>query len=490
MAKSKEQIPSSMNVNSILEQAEKSLEEDKSISSSSKAIFNLLILVIKMLLGRSKLTSKNSSKPPSSDNNNETDDEKDKKNSKKQGGQKGHQGNTLTFLENPEKIEELEVDQSSLPDGTYKAIGYERRQVVDIKISRLVTEYRAQILENEQGHQIRAAFPPHVRAPMQYGNSLKANSVYMSQFQLIPYLRVKQHFQEVFNIDLSVGSIYNFNEKAFYRLEVFEDFAKQKLREEAVGHADETGCNVNGKNLWIHNFSSQMWTLLVPHKKRGSEAIDEIDILPHFKGVLVHDHWKPYFKYKDCEHSLCNPHHIRELTYAFEQEKQEWAGKMRAFLLQVHQEVKNRDGALDSDRLKEVHAKYRKILEDGEIECPLPKPPEPPEKKKRGRLKRSKSRNLLERLLKYETETLLFAHRKEVPFSNNQGERDLRMTKVQQKISGCFRSFHGAEIFCRTRSYLGSMQKQGMNAGEALKVLFSEKWGAFVKNGFSLEGLT
>ena len=160
---------------------------------------------------------------------------------------------------------------------------------------------------------------------------------------------------------------------------------------------------------------------------------------------------------------------------------------MKEFLLNLHQEVKSRDGSLDAERLIKIHAEYQKILADAEEECP---PPKPLEKNKRGRPKKSKSRNLLERLRKYETETLLFAHRKEVPFSNNQGEQDLRMTKVQQKISGYFRSFKGAEIFCRLRIYLGSMQKQGMDAGLAMKILFSEKWTSFKKNQFSIQNLT
>ena len=489
MAKAKTQIPSSMDVDEVLTQVEKAIKEDKTASPALISAVTMMVLLVKMLLGRLSLHSKNSSKAPSSDQNKDKDEQENENGDEKpkSGGQKGHKGTTLELVDDPEEIKELPVDQSTLPEGTYSIVGYERRQVVDIKISRFITEYRAQILENEQGKRITASFPAGVTAPVQYGNSLKSNAVYMSQFQLIPYLRVKQHFQEVFGIEISVGSLYNFNETAYHRLEVFEDFGKQKLREEDVGHVDETGCNIDGKNHWIHDFSSTRWTILVPHEKRGCEAMDEIDILPHFKGVLCHDHWKPYFKYTQCEHALCNPHHIRELTYSSEQEKQEWALKMKEFLLNLHQEVKSRDGWLAKERLEKVHAEYQEIIKEGEEECP---PPKPPKEKKRGRLKKSKSRNLLERLKKYETETLLFAHRKEVPFSNNQGERDLRMTKVHQKISGCFRSFRGAQIFCRMRSYLGSMQKQGMNAGKAMDLLFSNKWGEFAKSGFSTENLT
>ncbi len=493
MEQSKEQIPSSMKASEIIEKVEKAIKEDKTASPTLITAIKMMLLLVKMLIGRSKLTSKNSSLPPSSDQNKAEKEEKKEDTNKegeaprKPGGQKGHQGSTLEFVENPEEVKELKVDTSSLPEGKYTLIGYERRQVIDIKISRFVLEYRAQIFENEQGYQIRASFPPQVKAPVQYGNQLKANAVYLSQFQLIPYLRVQKYFKEVFGIDLSVGSIYNFNQKAFLRLEDWEKYAKEQLRKEKVAHVDETGCNINGKNHWIHTFSSQRWTLLAPHQKRGSEAMDDIGILSHFQGILCHDHWKPYFKYKQCRHSLCNAHHIRELTYAHEQEGQQWALQMKEFLLKLQKEVKSKEGVLDAERLSQVHKKYQELLETAEVECP---PPTPPSKKKRGRLKRSKSRNLLERLKHYETETLLFAKEKDVPFSNNQGERDIRMTKVQQKISGCFRSFRGAEIFCRTRSFFGSLQKQGIEPMQGLSQLFGENWKKLAQNGFAFQEMT
>ena len=187
--------------------------------------------------------------------------------------------------------------------------------------------------------------------------------------------------------------------------------------------------------------------------------------LPYFEGILVHDHWKPYFNLK-CQHALCNAHHLRELTYAHEQENQQWAEAMRILLLEIHEDVKKQGGKLSQDSA-EVHLKaYRKILAAANAECPEPIKPAD----QKGRVKRSKSRNLLERLIHFETETLRFMTDPDVPFTNNQGENDIRMTKVQQKISGCFRSQDGADIFCRVRSYLSTRAKNKVSASDALNL--------------------
>ena len=192
-------------------------------------------------------------------------------------------------------------------------------------------------------------------------------------------------------------------------------------------------------------------------------------VLPHFNGVLCHDHWKPYFGF-DCQHALCNAHHLRELERAWEQDKQEWARDMRDLLLQINQAVDDSEGQLETAESLKYRQKYRNLLDKAQIECP---PPDESKKtNKRRRTKRSKARNLLERLMNYEMETLRFMDEEQVPFTNNRGENDIRMTKVQQKISGCFRSMEGASIFCRIRSYLSTCKKHGIRATEALRTLF------------------
>ena len=204
---------------------------------------------------------------------------------------------------------------------------------------------------------------------------------------------------------------------------------------ECVLHADETGINVNGKRLWLHNASSLNCTLFHPDEKRGKEAMDAMGVLPAFTGTLVHDHWKPYYLFS-CEHALCNAHHLRELTCAFEDDEQSWARKMRALLLTISDAVDVAGGALTTAVAQDYRKQYRAVLRKGDKECPAPEPTE--NAPKRGRVKRSKSRNLLERLRNYEEDVLRFMENVDVPFTNNQGERDIRMTKVQQKYPAVF----------------------------------------------------
>jgi transposase len=210
--------------------------------------------------------------------------------------------------------------------------------------------------------------------------------------------------------------------------------------------------------------------------------MDAIGILPNFTGIVMHDNWASYFVY-DCTHALCNAHHIRELTRAAEDDGQKWAANMIKLLLSIKKEVdENPDGKLSIECVKARNDEYDTLLIQAELECPPPDPlPEKEQKKKRGRQKKSKSRNLLERLRDRKAATLLFMEEQSVPFTNNQAERDLRMTKVQQKISGCFRSEGGANDFCRIRSFISTCMKHGEEISFALTNLFSGKLPDFVK---------
>jgi len=432
-----------------------------------------------LLASRLGLNSRNSSKPPSSDPNRERNNTKDTgKGKRKSGGQRGHIGTTLTKVDDPDEIRILNVDKRTLPrGGRYREAGFESRQVVDIKIATVITEYRAQILEDEQSKRYIAPFPQGVTRPVQYGPHLKAHSVYMSQFQLIPYNRIQDHFNDQMDIGLSEGTIYNINRQAYELLERFDAIAVRNLIKSALVHADETGINVDGKRIWLHSASNGSWAYFYPHRKRGTEAMDAIGILPKFGGILCHDHWKPYFKY-NCTHALCNAHHLRELERAWEQDNQAWAKQMRALLEAINKAVKSAGGKLEPADSERYRRKYRKLLRDAEQECPPPDSSRPPGK--RGRIKRSKARNLLERLIGFEDDILRFMDNELVPFTNNQGENDIRMTKVQQKVSGCFRSMEGTYIFCRVRSYLSTCRKNGVAASEALKLLFAGELPKFV----------
>jgi transposase len=452
------------------------LKEEPDLSPALRSALEVLLLLISVLLGRVALNSNNSSKPPSSDpNRNKTSRTKSDKPS---GGQNGHIGTTLTKIPDPDEIELILVDRQSLPEGNYREVGFETRQVFDIDISRLVIEYRAQILEDTQGKRVVAPFPDGITKAVQYGDRLKAHAVYLSQYQLLPYKRVQEYFAAQLQIPVSEGSLYNFNMQAFEQLADFEQISKDRLAQAQIAHADETGININGKGHWLHCTSNGAWTHYFAHEKRGTHAFDEAGILPRFKGILCHDHWKPYFSY-DFVHALCNAHHLRELTYAWEQDKQVWARDMSELLKEINCSVDNAGGALGGGEAKQYRKRYRDLLKEAEIECPPPE--KPPGQRKRGRIKRSKSRNLLERLIDYEDEVLRFMENAHVPFTNNQGENDIRMTKVQQKISGCFRSQDGAQIFCRIRGYLSTCRKQGISSSQAMTLVFEGKLPDFVQ---------
>ena len=445
------------------------LKEERDLSPALRSALEVLLVLVTLLLNRLTLNSQNSSKPPSTDPNRKKSSGQGQ-GDRKPGGQKGRHGTTLQKVDDPDEVKVLTIDRHTLPAGRrYQQAGYETRQVIDIDIARFVTEYRAQILTDDQGNRFVAPFPSEATRPVQYGLNVKAHAVYLSQHQLIPYDRVRDHFEEQMHIPVSTGSVFNFNQEAYDRLEPFERWAKTQLAASTLVHADETGINIGGQRHWLHCITNATVTWFYPHAKRGTEAMDEMGVLPCFNGVLCHDHWKPYYRYA-CLHALCNAHHLRELERAREQDRQQWAQKMKALLLEINQSVQDAGGALSPDASEEQRQRYRTLLREAEIECP---PPDEDQRNgKRGRLKRSKSRNLLERLQQYEADVLRFMDDARVPFTNNQGENDIRMTKVQQKISGCFRSLEGAKIFCRIRSYLSTCRKNDISASEGLRLLF------------------
>jgi len=468
-----------IDVDKTLSQVEVLLAQEKNISPALRALIEVLIMLVTLLTHRLNLNSRNSSKPPSSDPNR-------KKNihagsPRKPGGQKGHVGTTLKPVENPDEIKVINIDRRTIPAGRYRQVGVEARQVMEIDFSSFVTEYQAQILEDASGQRFVAEFPQGVSRPIQYGPRLKAQAVYLSQFQLIPYNRIQDYFADQLDIPLSAGSLVNFNQQAYVALDQYEDWVKDQLRHAPLLHADETGINVGGVRIWLHVTCSPLLTHFAPHQKRGREAMEDIGILPMFHGTLCHDHWKPYYTL-DCIHALCIAHHLRELTHAFEQDEQQWAKEMQDWLLEAKAAVDEAGGALNKTQEGKYKKRYRAILAKAQIECPPPN--EHRKKGQRGRIKRSKARNLLERLIQYEGDVLRFMESEGVPFTNNQGENDLRMTKVQQKISGCFRSMEGAQMFCRIRGYLSTCRKHNVSATEALFLLFQGQLPDFI----SLDG--
>lgn len=467
-----------INVTDTIEKAREMLKDTKKVPPELApvfAMFSVLLTILEILLAKLGTNSKNSSLPPSQDPNRTKTSQADKTN-RKPGGQLGRIGKNLVPVENPDEIIEVLVDRKKLPSGhVYKKVGFMKRQVVEINLSRHVKEYRLEILENEKGRRFTAEGPIGISRPIQYGSSIKSMAVYLSIYQLIPYGRIEEYFRDQVQVPISAGSLYNFNAEAFDLLKKFEEIAQKKLQTSAFLHHDETGINVNGKGHWLHGALNDKWTLFMPHKSRGKEAMDEMNILPWFKGVAIHDHWFPYFRYTECHHALCNAHHLRELQAVVEKHpNQTWALLIKSLLLEINKAVHEAGGILSAEVADSYRERYRKILEKGDEECPLLSPP-PETPKKRGKIKKTKERNLLERLRNYEAEALRFMETSCVPFTNNPGENDIRMTKVQQKISGCFKSFKGAQIFCRVRSYLLTAQKNGISATDALNTLFSGK---------------
>jgi len=423
--------------------------------------------------------SHNSSKPPSTDGYRKITRSKKEKNKRKVGGQNGHKGSTLHKVDNPDKTIIYHVDKCDCGCNleNEKIIDYERRQVFDIPpVKYIVTEHKAEIkICPDCGKEIKGVFPEDVKSPVQYGNQVKSTAVYLTNYQLLPYERLSELFFDLYELPISQSSLVNINKRCSDLLEEEEKNRKEALIKSPTAHFDETGVRVNGKRNWLHSCGTEKLTFYDYHCKRGKEAMDEINILPHFHGRAIHDHWKPYFQYS-CEHGLCNAHHIRELTFIYEEYNQRWAEKMINLLVKINkrvEEAKSWTDHLDEKTLKIFDAKYDRIIREGFRENKSIKVLF--NLKKKGRKKQSKSKNLLDRLKKFKQETLAFMYDFTVSFTNNLGENDLRMMKVQQKISGAFRSEDGAKSFCRTRGYISTAKKNDQNVLDALEKVFLGK---------------
>jgi transposase len=464
-----------INVADTISDARKMLAEQKDLSSEFKTLFSLVLMILELLAPRLiKKNSKNSSVPPSQDPN--RDKKSKEKTGRKPGGQPGRAGKKLKQVETPDEIISIPVDRRKLPKHhVYNKSRIIKRQVVDVIISRHVKEYQLEVLVDELGKEYVADTPKGASQPIQYGHSIKALCTYMSQYQMVPYARVEDFFRDQIGIPISQGSIFNFNKEAYDKLASFEVKAKEALQKSRFLHADETGININSKLHWLHNTSNDRWTLLFPHKKRGKDAMEAMGVFPNFHGVAIHDHWKAYYQY-GCRHSLCNAHHKRELTAVIEHNPDHfWAQKMKKFLLDMNDKVDAAGGFLSRKEYYKYRKKYRAILKKGDKECPPPPEVSVDKPKKRGRVKRSKERNLLERFINFEKDILRFIWVDYVPFTNNQGERDLRMAKVQQKISGCFKTIESAQIHARIRSFILTAQKKAIQPSEAINSIFQEK---------------
>lgn len=437
---------------------------------------------IKQLRSQLIQNSRNSNWPSSRDKTRQKPKPKSlrSKTERKAGGQEGHEGHTLEFNPEPDQVEKHRPShcghcQTPLP-AEIAASEIAKRQVFDLPPLRFVTiEHQAEtVLCPCCGAATSGQFPAEVTHPVQYGSQVKRLAVYLRTEQFIPYERERQLLADLFELPVSTGSLPHFVATAAEALKPVTEAIKEAIIQADVGHADETGFYVNGQRHWLHTVSTAELTHYEPHARRGQAATDAIDILPRFRGTLVHDAWATYFKYQLLLHALCNAHHVRDLTAVVENDQQQWAALMIACLLSAKQLVGEAYQAgeteLPADCLERIHQLYDAIVWLGFEENPLPNTHPPPGK--RGPRKKSKARNLVERFHQHKTAILRFCHDFKVPFDNNLAERDIRMMKVQQKISGCFRSWEGAQQFCRLRSYISTIRKQGLNVWEALGSLF------------------
>ena len=413
--------------------------------------------------------SRNSSKPPSSDGLAKPKPKNlRKKTGRKSGGQPGHPGKTLKRTANPDHVVTLPVAVCSCGADCFNGQPiqrYECRQVFELPEPKLeVTEYRSEIKCCPKcGKTVRAPFPDGVGAPAQYGPRFLALLVYLHHQQLLPANRVAQLCEDLFGQPVSEAVLFQATQKCYEKLENFEAQLIRKFQNEPVLNVDESGLRVCGKLHWLHTAVTDKLTFYGVHQKRGKEATDHFGILPNFNGVLAHDFWKPYLKYA-CAHSLCNAHLLRELKFLLEEQNQMWAGEMSELLLEMNAFAENKKNFVEqlSEAQKASWLKrYRKIVAEGRAANPVIKPTN--EKPRRGRRKQTKAQNLLDRLENHEEKVLAFFHDLNVPFTNNQAEQDIRMIKVRQKISGCFRTMQGAENFARIRSYLSTARKNRLN---------------------------
>ncbi len=460
---------------------EEAAQKDRRIEEL-EALLMRAVLRIEELERRGAKDSHNRSKPPSSDGLGRKPREPRKQSGKPSGGQKGHQGRALLQVLTPDSVvshrpthcEQCQFDLQQEP-GRVK----ERRQIMDLPDLRLlVQEHQVEEIGCPAcQHLTQASFPAGVDAPAQYGPGVQALAVDLSQFQLLPMERVCEALEDLCQCHLAEGTLVNWIAEAANQLEPTIQRIKTLLGAGSFQHADETGIRIKGLLHWVHVNGTRWLTLYSWHRKRGQEALESIGIWPRFGGRAMHDRWVSYDHYA-CAHSLCGAHLLRDCLYVAEQEKQPWAQEMFDLLLTMAKvaEQWRAQGARAIPKEMREHwiGQYFAVLVTGFAVHSAQAPPiSNTVPKKSGRKKQEASKNLLDAFLKRAEQVLSFLDDLSVPFTNNLAERDLRMSKVQQKISGTFRSAEGATAFCTIRSYLSTMRKQGRSMLGAMTAVFA-----------------
>lgn len=435
------------------------------------------------LRGRLAQSSRNSSRPPSSDGYSKPPTKSLRRPSgRKPGGQEGHPGHHLECVRDPDEVS-VHVPRACSGCGAdladAESVGEEVRQVFDLPKPRLrVAEHRAERRRCVCGARTTAPFPRGVEAPTQYGPRLRALALYLIAYQHLPYERAARLLGDWLDAPVSSGTLHAIVAQAADGLDEFCERVQGRLAAAAVIGVDETGARAEGRLRWVHLACDDEHTLYRLHDRRGYEGIDALGVLGDYAGIAVHDSWQPYRRYERARHALCNVHHLRELQGAIERdpETQTWAKQMDELLREIKasvDEAKARgENALSAKLLASCRRRYERVIALGRLQCP------PPTRAgKRGPMRRTITTNLHLRLDQQRDQVLLFAEDFRVPFDNNGAERDLRMIKLQQKISGSWRTVAGGKRFLALRSYISTTRKQKRDLLDALaRLLEGDPW--------------
>jgi len=442
------------------------------VSSEIQVVMNSLLIVVELILAiflekKTRKNSKNSSLPSSQTEKDETSrsDANSNGRGKKVGGE-------VSNTRVKESVSVAKVDTCNIcgvPLESVPCCGHERRTKIDIVFEKVVEHVEAEIKQcpNCEGT-VKGAFPLDMPGKLQYGNGIKAFAIHLIISQMVALNRVQKQIAAMIGSVISEASLLKFVLRLHLSLEQWEAEAVERLLEAPSLHVDETSFRVEKNNHWIHVYSYGGTTLKLLHRRRGSVAIDDLNIIPRYGGVIIHDCWQSYLSYDHCGHGLCGSHLLRELTFVIDSNQYRWANNMKKLLQETcHKVAKSKEKCFSEKEYAKLQKRYRNILTRGVKELPET-PPKP--KGKRGKIAKSDAHNLLERLQKYETSVLLFAKNPDVPFTNNRAERDLRMAKVKQKVSGCFRRKLYAHAYCRISSYLQTMASQSITPLVAIQM--------------------
>ena len=455
-----------------------SLCETGKVSSEIKVLMSSMLMIMELILSiflerQTRKNSKNSSLPPSQT------DKDDTSLPPKDSHKKGKEENN-TIADNARVVETVTLSEVHSCEVCGEDLqkcptqGVERRTKIDIIFEKVVDHIDAEIKQCPVCHSMtKGSFPRDRHGPLQYGAGIKAFIINLLVMQMVSLNRVQKLVKSMMGTVIAEATLLRFVLRLHQALEEWEQVGIQKILTTPAINVDETSLRVDKKNHWIHVYSSGDWTLKFLHRKRGLEAIEDITIIPRYGGVIIHDCWASYLSYNHCGHGLCGSHLLRELTFIVESNGYPWARNMKRLLQETCKKVaQSKDKKLDDQAYANLQKRYRNIMTRGEKQLP-PIPPKP--SGKRGKLAKSDAHNLWERLRDYEAAVLLFAKNAHVSFTNNRAEQDLRMAKVKQKVSGCFRTQLYAHAYCRISSYLQTMANKGCNPLIAIQMALAGK---------------